>query len=78
MPTRLSKSLDDAPGQQKPPSPFGRATYSYALLGTGTTSQLAAELFKRSRGLALVHVPLWRAPIFAFQNGGTSSTVGFL
>src|ERR1700751_4627980 len=44
--------------------------YSYASPGTGTTGQLAAELFKLSLGLDLTHVPF---------NGGApaiTSTIG--
>src|SRR5689334_1922762 len=45
--------------------------YSYASPGTGTTAQLAAELFRLSLGLDLVHVPFnGAAPAVTSTMGG--------
>jgi tripartite-type tricarboxylate transporter receptor subunit TctC len=51
--------------------------YSYASPGTGTTGQLAAELFKQSLGLDLTHVPFNGAAPAALSTIGGHTPIMF-
>jgi tripartite-type tricarboxylate transporter receptor subunit TctC len=51
--------------------------YSYASPGTGTTAQLAAELFRLSLGLDLVHVPFNGAALAVTSTMGGHTPIMF-